>query len=779
MSNKIKYFPLIFFFILGIVLFFPYLFQNKVPFPTSYIANNLGPWNKYLPNGPVKNGIPDVPAEIFPLRNLAVNMWKEGIVPLWNPYSFSGTPLLANFQSAVFFPLNFLFFFFPQLDAWSLLTLFQPLLAGIFTYLLLRNFSLSKISSLFGAVSFMFCGYLTVWGTYNTIGYAIVILPLVLLIIEKFLAQKKIIYLPFLTLILAFSFFSGHIQTWIYAVLAVGIYSLTKTIFIDQEKKFLSFSLIILSSILTIPLVAIQLLPTWELYQYSGRLLVKNAYEGIPLNYFITLIAPDFFGNPVTRNSWYGNYPEWSGYIGQIALLFSLFSFTLLRKDKKIIPLVFIGLCGFFLSVKSPFLTLFSSLPVPIIGNSNPSRALVLLSFSLACLSGFGLNHFIKNKDNFPKKILIIITFLGGLLLTLILIAFYGRIIFPLTIGDNLKIISLRNLFLPTIFFLLASFSIFLAYKNITIKKVLPVLLLFILTLEMLRFYFKWQPYDNRDLFYKNTKVTDFLKTQKDHFRLYGFSQTPSLMEKIYGLEGYEPLNLLDYSQFIYAVKNGLADKSYHLYVNLENREKYSKKILDLLGVKYFIYQSGDIGNPFKFPIWEYHGVGYQEIFNDNKFIIYQNPDAFPKVATYASYRIIPERDKLLYQMLTSNTDMTKTLYLEKKPNISNINLGLGEVRIIKYSPNEIIINSKSNKPTLLFLNDIYYPGWQAYINGQKTEVLRANYVFRGLAIPKGENTIRFVYYPNSYKIGKTSTIITAFLVLFILLYTKKKKTTI
>ena len=38
---------------------------------------------------------------ILPWKNLTIETFKMGQWPLWNPYAFSGTPHLANFQSAV------------------------------------------------------------------------------------------------------------------------------------------------------------------------------------------------------------------------------------------------------------------------------------------------------------------------------------------------------------------------------------------------------------------------------------------------------------------------------------------------------------------------------------------------------------------------------------------------------------------------------------------------------------------------------------------------------
>src|SRR5258708_1554290 len=122
------------------------------PFRDLYVATN--------PNGlPFKNFlITDPVRQQYPWRNLAIDGEKKLQLPLWNPYSFAGTPLLANFQSAPLYPLNFLFFIFPFSIAWSFLIIFEMLFGGIFLYLYLKNLKLHFIACLLGAIAFVFSG---------------------------------------------------------------------------------------------------------------------------------------------------------------------------------------------------------------------------------------------------------------------------------------------------------------------------------------------------------------------------------------------------------------------------------------------------------------------------------------------------------------------------------------------------------------------------------------------------------------------------------------------
>src|SRR3989338_5524481 len=106
-----RYLPLLFIVVVWFIFAYPFFFKGKVPYPSTYQVNNYAPWSAYEQFwGPVKNGaMPDIVTQIYPWRYFTIESLKKGQVVFWNPYSFSGTPHLANYQSAVFSPLNVLF----------------------------------------------------------------------------------------------------------------------------------------------------------------------------------------------------------------------------------------------------------------------------------------------------------------------------------------------------------------------------------------------------------------------------------------------------------------------------------------------------------------------------------------------------------------------------------------------------------------------------------------------------------------------------------------------
>jgi uncharacterized membrane protein YfhO len=53
-----------------------------------------------------------------------------------------------------------------------------------------------------------------------------------------------------------------------------------------------------------------------------------------------------------------------------------------------------------------------------------------------------------------------------------------------------------------------------------------------------------------------------------------------------------------------------------------------------------------------------------------------------------------------------------------------------------------------------LVVSEMHFPGWRAYLDGVDTPIYRSNYLFRGVVVPPGRHTVRFVYRPVSVAVG-------------------------
>lgn len=104
-----------------------------------------------------------------------------------------------------------------------------------------------------------------------------------------------------------------------------------------------------------------------------------------------------------------------------------------------------------------------------------------------------------------------------------------------------------------------------------------------------------------------------------------------------------------------------------------------------------------------------------------------------------------------------------------------------GTIDVEIYKPNYIKYTSENSKNGLAVFSEIYYEnGWNAYIDGVKTEHFPVNYVLRALQIPEGKHTIEFKFEPQVIKTGSIITLISSIGMLLLLvggIYFERKKT--
>jgi uncharacterized membrane protein YfhO len=75
-------------------------------------------------------------------------------------------------------------------------------------------------------------------------------------------------------------------------------------------------------------------------------------------------------------------------------------------------------------------------------------------------------------------------------------------------------------------------------------------------------------------------------------------------------------------------------------------------------------------------------------------------------------------------------------------------------VQIVSEDPNRISVLVQSEDPGYLVIGDVWYPGWRALVDGRSTPVLRADYLFKALAIPAGTHEIVLSYRPWTSLVG-------------------------
>ena len=125
-----------------------------------------------------------------------------------------GLPLLADHQSAVFYPPNLIFLVLPIERALGLSLVFHAILAGGAMYAFARELGLTRLGGMVSALAFMFSGYMVARGSFLTEVSALPWLPLLLLYGRRLVRRGKRIDAALLAVSLALQFLAGHAQTW-------------------------------------------------------------------------------------------------------------------------------------------------------------------------------------------------------------------------------------------------------------------------------------------------------------------------------------------------------------------------------------------------------------------------------------------------------------------------------------------------------------------------------------------------------------------------------------
>lgn len=695
-------------------------------------------------------------------------------LPLWNPYIFSGSPFLGNPTSAMFYPINLLFLFFPVDSVFGFVFMIDTILIGIFTYLFARSIKLDNFSSFISAITMMFSGpMISLIFPGHLINFDTFIwFPLILLIYEKAIEKQKIIYAVLAGFPIGLTLLAGASQIAAFSLLSAFIYFILRVISnLPKINKLLylkrMFVIFFLSILIGFLLAAVQILPTSEFSKLSAR--SNGLSYGFASDFslhpkqLISFVLPYFFGNPANGTYWgKGNFWGLNGYIGILPLLLVIIAIVIKPRRLTIIFLV-LGLFAILFSFgKYSLIFPFFYKYVPEFDSFRaPARFLYIYAFSFAILAGIGINLLIQ-KISSAKQ------FLPKLTTTFFLISI---VILPISIfiNKNVKLYEkyvLNNSYgigidhstlyseliqdLLIFFLILLTFSIilFLKNKNKISINVLKVLFIAIIISDLWLFNSKFISVKKIDEVYTTPDLIKTIKKDNENFRIFdkeGLYLPITERNKIENITGVHSLYIKDYRDFIWSIGEH-ENKPYESFFQIKKIE-YSM-FLDLLNVKYIIANNE----------------------------LHKNLSFFPRAYIIPNAVILPKQE-ILNKLKDKNFDTKKQIILQKKPNVSLTNSSLfKEVKIYRREPNKIQLKVDLEKPGFLVLSEVDYPGWKVYDNGKELEIFNADYILRSVFLKSGNHNISFTYEPDSYKIGKIISLVTLFSVLFYLLYGSNKR---
>jgi len=725
-------------------------------------------------------------------------------LPLWNPHVFGGSPFLGNPTSAMFYPFNLLFLLLPVGSAFGFMFAIDSFLIGIFTYLYARTIKINRFGSLISVITIMFSGPMiaSVFAGHPILSDTFIWFPLALLFFELMIAKKKLIFAVMAGLTISLMFFAGALQIAVYEILSLFIYFLLRSFSeIKNIRDFLKLTVLPVTAVsVGILVAAVQLFPSLEFSRLSQR--GSNGISYIFASDFslhpyqiLSFLFPYFFGSPVNQTYWgKGNFWELNGYIGVLPLIFASLA-LFVKKNKYVLIFLSIGLFA-ILHAFGKYSYVFPFFFHYVRGFNNfrvPSRFLFVYAFSFSILSGIGASVLIDTLINkikaINKKIFVLIPATTLLLICFLLfigtgnatVSMYEKYVLRNSFAVGINHSLLYNQTKGDIVFFLVSLlflytTIFLKKKNIIKIYQLKVLIVFFVFLDL--WLFGSRLIDTRSIAetLKSTAIIDRIIKDKSIYRVFDMKgEYTSLIasNNFESVTGVSPLYLKDTRDFLWSIGK-YVDMPYDSFIGIN--EISNLTFLNLLNVKYIITNNKVKVNGLSEVMESDSRPSYFSTQNQ-MYYLYENTEMLPRAYIVPNALVISDRQKILNFIASNNFDPREYVILEEKPKNIQLNnsSGFKEINMTRNNFNTISLNLNLGNSGFLVLSEVYYPGWKAYDNGKKIEILKANYILRSMFLNQGQHHITIVYDSNSYKIGLIVSFITLlFSLLYIIIYVCK-----
>jgi hypothetical protein len=718
--------------------------------------------------------------QFTPWRVEAFNQILAGHLPLWNSLNGMGAPLAANYQSALFYPPTWLLLPFYMLggagglamgETWSVVL--HLIWSGIGMVFLMRQLGCGRFAQTIAALAFSLSGYLITRAGFLSINAAVAWLPWVLLTAERMIDTPKPALKAILGsgLVIGLLLLAGHAQTAFYTLLLAGCWVLFRGWRFGWKTMFSRAFFWGLSVLLGCGLAAIQLLPTAEYLMQSQR-AAEIGYD-YAVNYsflpwrFLTLLMANLFGTPANGTYLLKADAYWEDaiYIGLLPLILGLAALILaIRKQRSVDNHRLRGLTIFLASmaVFATLIALGNYTPIfPFLYQyiptfdlfQAPARWMIWLVFAFSVMAGFGAEAWHK-PGKWGRFTLNLSLALGVTMTVIALVAGYLVPEIPGVFSKAFTILG-TSIVLGCI----------LAKTNPlpSDKKGKRVILwqwavIAFVSVDLLLASWGFHQGADQSLYEKATDAAKAVKAQADGGRIYISSQ--NLEQLQYG-------DFFNFRDFRMDGKwDALAQAvlpNTNLYGGLESVNNFDPLVSGRFSQLMAVLEEVDENT--RLTLMRRMGIDSIEILEDEG-----SGGRFEPLAGSRRYRWVDclvevngSEEALSKYIQYANVEgaIPQPVIVELKGIVEGkCSQEPATITILEDQPGKLSLNVTASSSGWLVVSDLYYPGWKVWVDDQSENLLKVDYLFRGVKVGEGEHTIRMVYRPRSFYAGFGITII-------------------
>jgi len=761
------------------VFFHETIFRGFSLVPTDVLNQLVAPYNAGVQDVRVRNHYTfDILRADFPYAMFWHDDARRGEIPLWNPLILGGFPYLADSQYGVVSPFKILYLFLSSERGFSLGIVLQIWLAGVLMFAFLRELGRSGPAAFIGSIGYALCSQFLMW--YWRLPSTFAWAPLILLLVERSVRRTSWGYAAGAGVVLGLAMICGNIQASSHlGFLCTGY--LAGTVFaVDADSRAKRVARAGTVLVVAGLVAAVQLLPsievlatgiTRDLHEAGPRESVRHTLLAIP--FLLTFMFPGLAGSTESfslARTFGADMAEFNGYIGIVpCLLFVVGAFT--SRERPVRWLLLTAAATLCILFFTPLLHLLYY------------RFLIVVVFVMCVVAAHGMDSILETPaagQRAIRRTLTSLAVLGALVLLSVLAVQW----FVAAHRDQLleaaqKYVAqhrTQQTFGPEKW-QADRVPLFLQHYRITnVVFWLPLTLLAGVVVG-------WQLYARGRLGRNAFCVALILFTVADltilgrnivpqidlsRYPLYPQLETIATIRADHGLfrvqewapgeEGiFFPWGLLT-AYDLSVVNAAVSLEPEDLELLPYQRAGQLTPLADLINIKYVLV-------PDNVTLPDDHFSLLQQSPGAR---LYRNDRCLPRVQFIAAWKVIPNHREVLAAMTAPSFEPSQTVFIESdpppsfrdqpsRPDPSRDNAA--KVEVEEYASRRVRARVHCPRPGIVLLSDIFYPGWQAMVDGLPVPIYRADYVMRGVFVSAGDHEIEFRYAPRSFRLGATISV--------------------
>lgn len=693
---------------------------------------------------PTQGVFSDLAITHWPMQGLMREaVLQYGEWPFWHPTYFSGQPLAGNPLAGLFYPPNWLHLLLPSTAAFAALIVLHVWWAAVGMFRLAhRGLGIAPAGAVAAAVIFAFGPRLAahLGAGHVSIVYACAWLPWAILAAveaESFRDGWQAGILMGLT-------FLADARMGYYAGLAAGLVLCARAAADARAKRPAWarrwFAVLGSAHVAAAGSAAVLLLPLFELLAHSTRAGLsaqEAAAFSLPVGALLGILLP---AHPATH--------EWVTYLGVPACALAFLAIGSRRRT-----LVRASSIGFFaaiivaLGVHTPLYGLLLKV-VPGLGWLRaPARFWILALACFSLLAGLGVEALAEmlGKDKAAAG-----RWIAGLL-AVVFVLFGSAALF--WGGDPAPYI--RAGLIGAASLLVVALAL---WEKMPARWASVALLvcLFADGTSVGRSW--WQLSSVEEVLEPGREVAAYLAALPDAGRVYSpsysIAQQTAWHDGLETAHGVDPMQIERYREFM-ALAGGYQDAEYSVVIPpfpqdepLATAFAASRPDASLLGMLNVRYLAAE------FPV---SADGWDLAVRLGTTYVYENIRAAPRAWLAHSVEVVEGGDAAVLEAAAALDAGRRAVVEAPLPGPAYPPQGQAaeSANIVRRTPNSLELEVQSAAPALLVLGEIWYPGWRAWVDGQRVDVLRTNSVLRGVYLAQsGQHAVRLAYVPVPVYVG-------------------------